>query len=110
MINDEFVSFIKQVSENLHNLKRHDCHKAEILERVAKLTEELGEFASIILTCIGSASERKLAAFNKDNIAEEFGDVIITACLLAEELGLDIKEALTTRKNQIEDRRYFFGS
>lgn len=104
MINDEFIVFIKQVSENLRGLKRYDCKKADILGRVAKLTEEVGEFTGATLTSIGSASERKLKTFNKHDLIEEFGDVIITACLLANELDIDIKEALTFRKQEIEAR------
>lgn len=104
MINNEFIAFINEFSQRIHDLKRHDCKKAEILEGVAKLAEEVGEFSSATLTSIGCASDRKLKAFDKAELIEEFGDVIITACLLATELDMDINGALAERKKQIEDR------
>lgn len=104
MFSKEWIDFIDYVAGRLKDLGRYDGRKTEILGRVAKLSEEVGEFAGAALVSIGSASKRKIESFDPKNLTEEFGDVVITACLLARELGLDIDAALTARKAEIEAR------
>jgi len=75
-----------------------------ILTRTVKLTEELGELCNEVLASNNDQRKEKLDNHNRDNLSEEFADIIITTLLLAKAMNVDIKEALITKIKKINKR------
>ncbi|MDR1027570.1 MAG: hypothetical protein LBL46_04105 [Rickettsiales bacterium] len=100
MFQKEWIDFINDISGRLKELDGN----TEILARIAKMTEEVGEFAGAAMLSMGYGRKSKIDSFDPKNLTEEFGDVVITACLLARELGLDLNAALSARKSEISLR------
>jgi len=75
-----------------------------ILARTVKLTEELGELCNEILTFNGDQRKEKLDNSDKNNLPNEFADVIITTLLLAKSMNVDVKEALIKKIEKINKR------
>ena len=99
----EIMSFIKKESERLKQKYGYDDKEKRILARAVKLSEEMGEFSNEILSHISMQREDKEQT-NKDKLSEEFADVIITAFLLADILGINFQEAIKNKINKIEKR------
>ena len=75
-----------------------------ILAQTVKLTEELGELCSEVLAHKSLQRKQKLENHDKENIQEEFADVIITAMLLAKAMNIDIEKALENKIKKINKR------
>lgn len=69
-----------------------------------KITEELGELCNEVLAHSGLQRKEKLEQMNKDNLAEEFADVILTTFILAQSMGVDIETGLLQKMKKIEAR------
>jgi NTP pyrophosphatase (non-canonical NTP hydrolase) len=69
-----------------------------------KLSEELGELCNEVLAHNGLQRKHKIETFDPNNIDDEFADVIITTLLLAEQMGVDIKNALDNKVKKINKR------
>jgi len=65
----------------------------------------LGELCDEILAHNSMQRKQKLDNHNKDNLSEEFADVIITTLLLAKAMNVDIEKALE-RKIEKVNKRY----
>jgi NTP pyrophosphatase (non-canonical NTP hydrolase) len=76
-----------------------------ILARTVKLVEELGELCEEVLAHVSLQRKQKLENHNKENIPEEFADVIITTLLLAKAMDVDVGKALE-KKIEIVGKRY----
>lgn len=76
-----------------------------ILARTVKLIEELGELCSEVLASNGDQRKEKLENHDKNNLPNEFADVIITTLLLAKSMNVDIEQALVN-KIEIINKRY----
>ena len=74
-----------------------------ILARTVKLTEELGELCNEILAHISFQRKQKLDN-HKENLPEEFADVIITTLLLAKAMNIDIEKALKKKIEKVNKR------
>lgn len=72
-----------------------------ILARTVKPTEELGELCNEVLAFNGDQRQEKLDALEKDNLPNEFADVIITTFLLAKSMNVDIPKALVHKIEKI---------
>lgn len=99
--------FLKTMLKNFS-----DQHKIDyfnyfyILDRVAKLTEEVGEVSSATLELLGLRNKQpKTLKQKKENLAEELSDVIIVAILLADAAGVDLNTALSKKLEKIKKRR-----
>ncbi|MFH0712793.1 MAG: MazG nucleotide pyrophosphohydrolase domain-containing protein [Candidatus Jorgensenbacteria bacterium] len=97
--------FIKKEDKRLR--KHYGNYKDEekrILARTVKLTEELGELCDEVLTYSSLQRDEKLKNHDKDNLLEEFADVVITTLLLAEVMNVNIEKALKRKIDKINKR------
>lgn len=62
--------------------------------RTMKLVEELGEFSDELLTSMNLQRAAKLANFSRENMEDEFADVLASVVLLALELNIDIETVI----------------
>lgn len=84
--------------------KNSSTQQERILARTVKLTEELGELCNEVLASNGDQRKEKLVDNDKDNLPDEFADVVITTLLLAKSMGVNIKEALIKKIEKINKR------
>lgn len=98
----ELKKFIKKEDKRL--LKKYPESKDKrILARMIKITEEVGELADEILSFDQIKKKDKSDKKNKkQEISEEFADVVITTFLLAETMKIDIEKAL---KEKIKNKQ-----
>lgn len=76
----------------------------EILAKTVKLTEEVGELCNDVLGILKMQRKSKLDKFDKENIYQEFADVVISVMSLAGSAGVDLERAITDKLTKIEDR------
>jgi len=98
----EFIDLENQ--DSLKIGKNSPTQKERILARTVKLTEELGELCNEILAFNGDQRQEKLDKHDKNNLPNEFADVIITTLLLAKSMNVDIKESLIKKIEKINKR------
>ena len=100
----ELKDFIELESKRLRKQFKVDDEKFALGQNV-KLMEEVGELSSEVLTHLSLQRKRKLENHDKENIQDEFADVIFTTLILAKVMDVDIENAL---KNKIEkiNKRY----
>jgi NTP pyrophosphatase (non-canonical NTP hydrolase) len=72
--------------------------------RTMKILEELGELADEILTSMNLQRESKVAAFSRQNVEDEFADVMGSLILLAIELDIDVEEVMERKIKYTRDR------
>jgi len=77
--------------------------------RTMKIVEELGELADEILTSMNLQRNTKISQFTKQNIEDEFADVLASLVLLGIELDIDISEVIK-RKIEFTRRRFEMDS
>ncbi len=75
-----------------------------ILAGTVKLTEELGELCDEVLAYNSLQRKQKLDNHDKENLPEEFADVLITALLLAKAMDVDIEKALEKKVEKVNNR------
>jgi NTP pyrophosphatase (non-canonical NTP hydrolase) len=68
------------------------------------MSEEIGELSGEVLKSFWRSRKEKLENFSKDNLKWEFADSILTVLLLAEQMWVDINEALEMKLKKIENR------
>ena len=105
---EEILKFINDEDIRIKDhYKDHDTDPMKrILYRAVKLGEEVGEFYDAILSSDNSQRDEKLQNYDKNNLSEEFADVILAAMLLAKSSNINIEEALEGRINKIKNRSY----
>lgn len=74
----------------------------EILARTVKIIEELGELSEKVLSFNSLQIKRKLDNFNKEDLPEEFADVIFTTMILAKSMDIDIRKALQDKIEKVK--------
>ncbi|MCA9370039.1 MAG: hypothetical protein H6774_04630 [Pseudomonadales bacterium] len=75
-----------------------------IFARTMKIVEELGELSDEILTSMNLQRDTKIANFSRENIEDEFADVLGSLVLLAAELEIDIAEVMQRKIAYTRDR------
>jgi NTP pyrophosphatase (non-canonical NTP hydrolase) len=75
-----------------------------ILARTVKLGEEFGELCEEVLTCSSLQRKQKLDNHDKENLREEFADVIITTLFLAKSMNGNIEKALEMKIQRLNQR------
>ena len=75
-----------------------------ILARTVKLAEEFGELCDEVLAHNSLQRKQKLDNHDKENLSEEFADVIITALLLAKSMNVEIEKALEKKIDKVNKR------
>jgi len=76
------------------------CEK-DILAKTVKLSEEVGELANDILATMSLQRKSKLEAFDKQNLYEEFADVVIATFALGIAMRVDMDRALREKLDKI---------
>jgi len=76
-----------------------------VFARTMKIVEELGELADEILTSMNLQRKSKIAKFSRENVQDEFADVLASLVLLAIELDIDI-EAVIQKKINFTKKRF----
>ena len=101
----ELLEFIDLENKRLiERFGKNSSQQERILARTVKLTEELGELCNEVLAFNGDQRQEKLDKHNKNNLPNEFADVIITTLLLAKSMNVDIREALKNKIKKINKR------
>lgn len=100
----DFQSFIKKEDLRLRKKFNNPDEEKRLLSRVVKLSEESGEFASEVMLSMGDARDEKLSKFNKNNLEDEYADVVIVASMIAETLGIDMEKAIQDKIKKVEQR------
>jgi NTP pyrophosphatase (non-canonical NTP hydrolase) len=75
-----------------------------ILARTVKLGEEFGELCEEVLAYNSLQRKQKLDNHDRENLREEFADVIITALLLAKSMNVNIEKALEMKMQRLDQR------
>ncbi|MFZ1721770.1 MAG: MazG-like family protein [Microgenomates group bacterium] len=83
-------------------LKNHD---QRVFARTMKIVEELGELADELLTSMNLQRTHKIAQFSRENVEDEFADVLASLLLLANELDIDV-EAVIKKKIEFTRERF----
>jgi NTP pyrophosphatase (non-canonical NTP hydrolase) len=78
--------------------------RERILSMTLKLQEETGELADAVLYRLRLQSDWKLANL-KPSVEEELADVIMTAAVIAAEIGVDLDDALKKQARKFAKRR-----
>ena len=100
----ELQDFFAKVSKKLDGKFPDTDEKLRIMSQTVKLSEESGELAEqILLWSGGQLHKDKL--WDKEAIAGEVADVIITVGTIAQELGIDIEDALQKKMEYLEAKR-----
>ncbi len=101
----ELLKFIAMERERLskHTGKYADTEK-EIFARTVKVGEEFGELCQEVLFHANLQGKHKKEKFDKDNLSNEFADVIFTTLLLAQDMNVDIEKAMEDKIKKIEKR------
>ncbi len=100
----ELLTFIEIEYERLEKHYGRSDQEKNILIRTVKLTEELGELCDEVLSYNSLQSKQKLDKFDKDNLLEEFADVVITTLLLAKSMNIDIEKAFEKKIEKINKK------
>lgn len=75
-----------------------------IFARTMKIVEELGELSDEILTSMNLQRSSKIANFSRQNIEDEYADVLGSLILLAIELDIDIETVIARKIKFTRDR------
>jgi len=84
-------------------IKFHSLTKKEkdILSRMVKLQEEVGELSNDVLSILSLQRKSKLDEFEKSNMYEEFADVVLSVIMLANSVGVDIERAVKNKYQKL---------
>ena len=100
----ELLKFIDIEDERLKRVFSSEYRDKIVLVRTVKLTEELGELCDEVLAHSFFQSKHKLSLHDKENLPEEFADVILTTLLLAKSMNVDIENALEKKIEKVNNR------
>ncbi len=102
----KLFDFIEEEDRRLRDHYKGEDGQKRILGRTVKLMEELGELCDDVLSFSSMQRKEKLDRHDKENIAEEFADVIFTALLLAKVMGIDVEKGMEKKMEKIKKRSY----
>lgn len=75
-----------------------------VLSQAVKLSEEVGELHAEILGHLKMQRTDKTQHFNTDSLASELADVVMSAAVLSQILGIDLTDALHTKMAVVDHR------
>ena len=102
----ELLDFINKEDKRLREYYgNYPDEEKRILARTVKLMEEIGELSNDVLSFNSMQRKEKLDNHDKENIREEFADVLFTTLLLAKSMNIDIKKSIEDKIKKI-DKRY----
>jgi len=93
---------LKQNEKNLRiEFKSLTKREKDVLAKTVKLSEEVGELSNDILAVLSLQRESKLDDFDRNNLYEEFADVILTLATLANTLRVDLERAVNNKLEKL---------
>lgn len=98
----DLMDFIDLHHEWLRKKYGIEDRQKEILARTVKIMEELGELSEKVLSFNSFQVKRKLDNFDKEDLPEEFADVIFTTLILAKSMDIDIRKALEDKMEKVK--------
>lgn len=101
---DELVAEYQEISDFLNTRWPLKDKQQQIFARIMKLVEELGELSDEILTSMNLARDSKIAKFSRENMEDEFADVLASLILLANELDIDVEKVMRKKIDFTRDR------
>lgn len=96
---DQLVKEYVQIGQFLNHRWPLKNQQQRIFARIMKIVEELGELADEILTSMNLQRRSKIAKFSRENLEDEFADVLGSLILLAIEMDIDVEQVI---KKKIE--------
>lgn len=103
---EELLEFIDKEDKRLKDHYSNLDEEKRILARTVKLMEELGELCDDVLSFKSMQRSDKLDKHDKENIQEEFADVLFTAMLLAKSMDIDVWKGMKSKMEKIKKRNY----
>lgn len=101
----DLLKFVEIEDERLKNrYGSYPDQEKRILARTVKLGEEMGELCNEILAHSSLQRKEKMENHDKENLSEEFADVIITALLTAKAMNVDVEAALKKKVDKMNKR------
>ncbi len=101
---DKILDFINKIDDYFNKIRHADVDtEKQILYRSMKLTEEVGEFNQELFTYLWKAKQIKLDNFKKENLENEFADVVFSAYLVAKSCDINIQEALERKMKIVKE-------
>lgn len=101
----ELVNEYQVISEYLNSRWPLPDRQQRTFARTMKIMEELGELSDELLTSMNLSRDSKIAQFSRENVEDEFADVMACILLLGIELEIDVAEVMR-RKIQFTHERY----
>ena len=101
---NQLVAEYKEVGTFLNTRWPLKDRNQQIFARTMKVVEELGELADEILTSMNLARDTKIANFSRENMEDEFADVLGSLILLANELDIDVEKVIKKKIKFTRDR------
>lgn len=75
-----------------------------VLSQAVKLSEEVGELHAEILGHLKMQRTDKAQHFDNNSLAAELADVVVSAAVLSQVLGIDLTDALQTKMAAVDER------
>lgn len=100
----ELIGQYEKLTEEINKQWPLEDEKARVFARVLKLTEELGELSDEILTSMNLQRQAKVAQFDRQNLTDEYADVLACVLSLGIELNVDIEAAITRKIDYTQKR------
>lgn len=100
----QLVAEYKEIGDFLNTRWPLKDKNQQIFTRTMKIVEELGELADEILTSMNLARDSKIAAFSRENMEDEYADVLGSLILLSLELGIDVEKVIRRKIKFTRDR------
>lgn len=100
-------ALVQQYQEIADFLNQHWPLKDEnqrVFARTMKVVEELGELSDEILTSMNLQRNSKIAKFSRENLEDEFADVLGSLILLSCELKIDIEKVMERKIDFTRER------
>lgn len=102
----ELHDFVKSEDYRLRNLYPGHTNKEMILARMCKLSEEIGELSEQVLKTLAFQRKEKMIDLKKEDLEDEFTDVLITLFLLSEIMEVDLEKEMGRKVEKIKSRNY----
>jgi len=105
----DLLKFIDIEDERLNKRFDYDDKGKRILARMVKIAEEVGELCNEVLASGALQRKEKLANHSRENLEDEFADVLFTTMLLAKTMDVDIMKAIEKKWEKV-NKRYEKGA
>lgn len=105
---EELSKFIKEYNQKLESkYGKYDDKEKRMLSSTVKLTEELGELCDEVLASNSRQRPEKLTGHTNENLPAEFADVLLAVFMLAEDMDVNLDEAVKKKIDKIKAKYNF---